>query len=215
MVGKFSYSICDGCSISLASKEENNDVFYNNYSWFEFLVWIRCWRTLSWSFFRSVSLIDFRIIFFFSDPKYCHIYHDCGIGRHQVRKCGENLWFSPEKEGCEWPHLANCNVSSITNWSHWVLIGKAGHLYTLSTVATDMIDGDGNRITTPRYGRLTNVYTPIECPPKVQGYFADPYDCSVYHYCNGMFENYLWLFIGSFSRWCRSTCLLWCGTFLG
>jgi hypothetical protein len=47
-----------------------------------------------------------------------------------------------------------------------------------------MIDGDGNIVTTPRNYRL-NVYLPIECPPGIQKYFPDPYDCSAYHYCNG------------------------------
>ena len=31
--------------------------------------------------------------------------------------------------------------------------GKAGHLYTSSTAATNMIDGDGNLVTTPRNSR--------------------------------------------------------------
>ncbi|CAF5207632.1 unnamed protein product, partial [Rotaria magnacalcarata] len=26
---------------------------------------------------------------------------------------------------------------------------------------------------------------PIDCPKNVQGHFPDPYDCSVFHYCNG------------------------------
>jgi hypothetical protein len=64
--------------------------------------------------------------------------------------------------------------------------GKAGHLHTSSTAATNMIDGDGNIVTTPRNFRL-NVYLPIECPPGVQKYFPDPYDCSAYHYCSGRF----------------------------
>jgi surface polysaccharide O-acyltransferase-like enzyme len=67
-----------------------------------------------------------------------------------------------------------------------ILIGKAGHLHTSSTAATIMIDGDGNIVTTPRNSRL-RVYLPIECPPGVQKYFPDPYDCSAYHYCNGKF----------------------------
>jgi hypothetical protein len=67
-----------------------------------------------------------------------------------------------------------------------MFIGKAGHLHTSSTAATNMIDGDGNIVTTPRNFRL-NVYLPIECPPGVQKYFPDPYDCSAYHYCSGRF----------------------------
>ena len=66
-------------------------------------------------------------------------------------------------------------------------IGKAGHLYTSSTSPTDMIDGDGNPVTTPRNSRPTNIYLPIECPTGVQGHFPDPYDCSAFHYCNGQF----------------------------
>lgn len=66
---------------------------------------------------------------------------------------------------------------------------------TVSTAATDMIDGDGNPITTPRYNRPANVYQPIECPPKVQAFFPDPYDCSVYHYCNGISIDMLDVFI--------------------
>lgn len=49
-----------------------------------------------------------------------------------------------------------------------------------------MMDGDGNIVTTPRNFRL-NVYSPIECPPGIQKYFPDPYDCSAYHYCSGKF----------------------------
>ncbi|CAF1245111.1 unnamed protein product [Rotaria sordida] len=107
---------------------------------------------------------------FFPDPKYCHIYHYCGIGAHTVLKCADNLWFSTESQGCEWPDKSDC---------------KAGHLYTSSTAATNMIDGDGNAVTTPRHSRPTNVYLPIECPKGLQEYFSDPYDCSAFHYCNG------------------------------
>jgi hypothetical protein len=65
-----------------------------------------------------------------------------------------------------------------------LIVGKAGHLHTSSTAATNMIDGDGNIVTTPRNFRL-NAYLPIECPPGIQKYFPDPYDCSAYHYCSG------------------------------
>lgn len=67
-------------------------------------------------------------------------------------------------------------------------LGKAGHLYTSSTPATNMIDGDGNLVTTPRHLRPQTIYLPIECPPGVQEHFPDPYDCSVFHYCNGLFD---------------------------
>jgi hypothetical protein len=67
-----------------------------------------------------------------------------------------------------------------------ISIGKAGHLHTSSTAATNMMDGDGNIVTTPRNFRL-NVYLPIECPSGIQKYFPDPYDCSAYHYCSGQF----------------------------
>ncbi|CAF4217761.1 unnamed protein product [Rotaria magnacalcarata] len=106
---------------------------------------------------------------YFPDPKYCHIYHFCAIGAHQVQQCLNNLWYSSETQGCDWPEKSDC---------------KAGHLHTSSTAATNMIDGDGNIVTTPRNFRL-NVYLPIECPPGVQKYFPDPYDCSAYHYCSG------------------------------
>ena len=75
-----------------------------------------------------------------------------------------------------------------------MFIGKAGHLYTSSTAATHMLDSNGNVITTPYHPRLIDLYLPIECPPKVQDFFADPYDCSVYHYCNGMAHNYFHFF---------------------
>ena len=72
-----------------------------------------------------------------------------------------------------------------------MFVGKAGHLYTSSTAATNMFDGDGNLVTAPRHGRPTNLYLPIECPPKVEDFFPDPYDCSVYHYCNRTSNNCL------------------------
>jgi hypothetical protein len=78
------------------------------------------------------------------------------------------------------------------------VIGKAGHLYTASTSATNMVDGDGNIVTTPRHFRPSNLYLPIECAPGVQDHFPDPYDCSVYHYCNGMLSNKLTLIISCF-----------------
>ena len=31
------------------------------------------------------------------DPKYCHIYHYCAIGAHEVMQCFDNLWFSFKK----------------------------------------------------------------------------------------------------------------------
>jgi hypothetical protein len=52
-----------------------------------------------------------------------------------------------------------------------------------------MVDGDGNIVTTPRHFRPSNVYLSIECPPGVQDHFSDPYDCSAFHYCNGMLNN--------------------------
>ncbi|CAF5153363.1 unnamed protein product, partial [Rotaria magnacalcarata] len=81
---------------------------------------------------------------YFPDPKYCHIYHFCAIGAHQVQQCLNNLWYSSETQGCDWPEKSDC---------------KAGHLHTSSTAATNMIDGDGNIVTTPRNFRL-NVYLP-------------------------------------------------------
>jgi hypothetical protein len=68
-----------------------------------------------------------------------------------------------------------------------IFIGKAGHLNISSTPVTNMVDGDGNIVTTPHHLRITNVYLPIKCPPGVQDYFPDPYDCSAYHYCSGRF----------------------------
>lgn len=135
-----------------------------------------------------------------SDPKYCHIYHYCTIGVHQVRQCFGNLWYSTKIGGCDWPDKSDCK------WDHlnarnrsfefhpiqW-FVGKAGHLYTSSTPATNMIDGDGNIVTTPRHLRPQTVYLPIECPPGVREHFPDPYDCSVFHYCNGLFIDLLFL----------------------
>jgi hypothetical protein len=85
-----------------------------------------------------------------------------------------------------------------------MFIGKAGHLHTSSTAATNMIDGDGNIVTTPRNFRL-NVYLPIECPPGIQKYFPDPYDCSAYHYCSGRFQSFeiINFFYWNNHRWCR------------
>lgn len=53
-----------------------------------------------------------------------------------------------------------------------------------------MIDGDGNPVTTARHLRPSDVYRPIQCPPGVQEHFPDPYDCSVFHYCNGLLMIY-------------------------
>ena len=69
-------------------------------------------------------------------------------------------------------------------FNRFIYVGKAGHLDTSSTAPTNMIDGDGNIVTTPRNYR-PNAYLPIECPPGVQKFFPDPYDCSAYHYCSG------------------------------
>ncbi|CAF3393798.1 unnamed protein product [Rotaria socialis] len=107
---------------------------------------------------------------YFPDTKYCHIYHFCGIGAHTVLQCSNNLWFSTETQGCEWPEKSDC---------------KAASLPPSSTTATNTLDGDGNPITTPRHSPPNTVYLPIECPKNVQGHFPDPYDCSVFHYCNG------------------------------
>ena len=43
-----------------------------------------------------------------SDPKYCHIYHFCAIGAHQVLECLNNLWYSTENQGCDWPDKSDC-----------------------------------------------------------------------------------------------------------
>ncbi|CAF4271084.1 unnamed protein product, partial [Rotaria magnacalcarata] len=34
-------------------------------------------------------------------------------------------------------------------------------------------------------GQIAPPYSPIECTPGTSGYFPDPYDCSVFHYCDG------------------------------
>jgi hypothetical protein len=118
------------------------------------------------------------------DPKYCHIYHYCIIGVHQVLQCQGNLWYSTAIDGCDWPEKSDCRYHFSLIWTllstflSSMRIGKAGHLYTSSTAATNMIDGDGNLVTTPRHSRPTNI---------VQGHFPDPYDCSAFHYCNGQF----------------------------
>jgi hypothetical protein len=56
----------------------------------------------------KISIHTLISFFFILDPKYCHIYHLCGIGQHQVLQCSTNLWYSPELEECEWPERANC-----------------------------------------------------------------------------------------------------------
>jgi len=114
-------------------------------------------------------LFDKQTLSIYLDPKYCHIYHFCTVGSHQILQCTQNLWYSTVTGGCDWPDKSDC---------------KAGQLQTSSTAATNMIDGDGNIVTTPRNYRV-KAYLPIECPPGVQKYFPDPYDCSAYHYCNG------------------------------
>ena len=45
---------------------------------------------------------------FLLDPKYCHIYHFCTIGAHQVLQCLNNLWYSTSTQGCEWPEKSDC-----------------------------------------------------------------------------------------------------------
>ncbi|CAF1617649.1 unnamed protein product [Adineta ricciae] len=106
----------------------------------------------------------------FPDPKYCHIYHLCGIGFHIVQECNANLWFSNKTQGCDYPHNSDC---------------AAGYLYTSSTGATNVVDENGNIIVTQRYPRPNNAYLPIVCPRDKQVELPDPYDCSAYHYCNG------------------------------
>lgn len=123
-------------------------------------------------------------------------------------KCAENLWYSEDREECEWPERANCKKKtsySVKNLSLCMkFIGKVGHLYTSSTSATNMVDSEGNILTAPPKHRPTNVYLPIECPPRVQDHFPDPYDCSVFHYCNGILiilifcSDHLILYF----RWC-------------
>lgn len=142
------------------------------------------------------------------DPKYCHIYHLCGIGRHQVLQCAGNLWYSPDREECEWPERANCKYFRkefyLIGSFFFCFLGKAGHLYTSSTSATNMVDAQGNTITAAHPVRPTNVYLPIECKKGVQDHFPDPYDCSAFHYCNGirieMKSSYCIPLI--FHRWC-------------
>ena len=39
-------------------------------------------------------------------------------------------------------------------------------------------------------GQIAPPYSPIECSLGSSGYYSDPYDCSVFHYCDGK-ERYL------------------------
>lgn len=64
-----------------------------------------------------------------------------------------------------------------------------------STTATNT-DGDADSIIiTPRPPRPADVYPPIQCPTGVQGHFPDPYDCSVFHYCNGKMNHVIYMFV--------------------
>ena len=56
----------------------------------------------------SFLLQIFNNLSIFLDTKYCHIYHFCGIGAHTVLQCSDNLWFSTETQGCEWPEKSDC-----------------------------------------------------------------------------------------------------------
>lgn len=59
------------------------------------------------------TIQDFEMILkicFDLDPKYCHIYHFCAIGAHQVLECYNNLWYSTETHGCEWPDKSDCTI---------------------------------------------------------------------------------------------------------
>ncbi|CAF4129453.1 unnamed protein product [Rotaria magnacalcarata] len=122
---------------------------------------------------------------YFPDRSNCRIYHICTSGVDTAAVCAEGTAWDPVKKNCGWENTVECK-KGLRKWDQITDIrgGKAGHLHTSSTAATNMIDGDGNIVTTPRNFRL-NVYLPIECPPGVQKYFPDPYDCSAYHYCSG------------------------------
>ncbi|CAF1382524.1 unnamed protein product [Rotaria sordida] len=104
---------------------------------------------------------------YFPDPKYCHIYHYCGIGVHTVLQCSDNLWFSPISEECEWPDKAKCTA--------------AGDFYTSSLISTNL-DNQSERTDS---SKQNTPYPPIPCPKGIQEHFRDPYDCSTFHYCNG------------------------------
>jgi hypothetical protein len=98
---------------------------------------------------------------FFADPSSCSIYHWCVLGVLQsTHRCNAGLHFSSSANGCLWPKDAECEMNNI----HF------------SIEFCDLNLGEG---------QIAPPYSSIDCATGSSGYFPDPYDCSVFHYCDG------------------------------
>jgi len=94
---------------------------------------------------------------FFADPWDCKTYHYCLEKKPKTFKCKGGLWYDPKQSNCDWPEKVECAAAPPTTPS------TEGS--TSSTVPT------------------TTVWSAISCPEFTSGFFPDPYDCSIYHWC--------------------------------
>ena len=121
---------------------------------------------------------------FFADASSCSLYHWCVIGVLQsTHRCTAGLHFSASANGCLWPKDAECKNRVRSRSTTSVCILNVGE------------------------GQIAPPYSPVECLAGRSGYFPDPYDCSVFHYCDG--KETRWIFTRSvtlplFSRRQRS-----------
>ena len=101
------------------------------------------------------------------DDKYCNFYHLCTDGVYQVLLCPESYLFSSESQKCEIKSKVNCGRRIELEFDK----SNVPYMdYTMNEIY--------NVAQSPRIINGT-----LECTLGVDGYFADPEFCNIYHHC--------------------------------
>ncbi|KAI3388436.1 hypothetical protein SNEBB_011015 [Seison nebaliae] len=109
---------------------------------------------------------------YYPDPYSCVVYYLCTNGEAAELRCGENLAYNAQRQMCDWDEKVDCKR------------GRRPMSYDLAGVT---LWPTRKTFRPPRLKKTTKtplkINTNFTCPWEADGFFTDPYSCTVYHYC--------------------------------
>jgi hypothetical protein len=104
-------------------------------------------------------------------PKDCRKYIYCQEGTAKVFTCQGGLLWKQTDGNCVWPLDSDCPS---------LLVKK-----TTSSAGNPNFPNQNQPNSPASLALLKENFGTIECPADTTGFYANPYDCSAYHFCNG------------------------------
>lgn len=134
-------------------------------------------------------------------PKDCRKYIYCQEGAAKVFTCQGGLLWKQSEGNCVWPLDSDCPsllVKKTTSNSN-LMNGGGGNGGSISYNANLPQSAQS-------LAALREFYGTIECPIDVTGFYANPNDCSAYHFCNAGKDQVILCEPGLFYRQDKQVC---------